>query len=345
MIYIQSAAQISAQPPLCDAWFDAPIHHRGKFIRSVDPKFADLLPPLMSRRMCNLLKRAIVTARLTLKHAGAGMPDAIISATGLGCIENTEKFMFSIMENGEKLLQPTHFMQSTHNILSSSIAIDLKCHGYNNTYVHRDTSFENALLDALLQFRQHGIRTALVGGYDELTDNYYLMLDKLGYWDFAPAPPGQPCFAGETAVSLLLSDTKNERTLCRLAGVELMYRPSAGQMRRALDTLLAEAGCRPADIDAVMTGINHHPANDAVYHAHIARLLGACPVAHYKHLFGQSFTTSAAGVYAAATCLHRQTVPAHLMAGSEENLHPVKRILLYNHHHNKSHSLILLSRC
>jgi 3-oxoacyl-(acyl-carrier-protein) synthase len=357
MIYIQSAAQISTQPPLSDAWFEAPLYHDARCVRSIDPTFTDYLPALQSRRLCNLLKRALVTARTALHRGGALLPDAIISATGLGCIENTERFMRSIVENGERLLQPTYFMQSTHNVLSSSIAIDLLCHGYNNTFVHRDTSFEHALLDAILQFRLRNIHTALVGGYDEITPNYFRMLGQLGYWDFGAsgqreeeASAKQRCFAGETAVSLLLSDARTEETLCELSGVELLYRPSVDRVRQALHTLLAQAGCSLSEIDVVMTGINHHAGNDAVYDTYLTGLLptggGACPVAQYKHLFGQSFTTSAAGVYAAATCLYRQRVPAHLMAArSNEELRAVKRILLYNHHHNRSHTLILLSRC
>jgi len=184
-IYIQSATQISAQNPLTDEWFESPLYHDEKRTLSIDPKFTDYLTPIMSRRMCNLLKRAIVTSRLTLQKADIEMPDAIITGTGLGCLENTERFLYSIWENEEKFLQPSYFMQSTHNIISAAIAIDLKCHGYNNTYVHRGASFEYALLDAIIQFKQHQIGTVLVGGYDELTSDYFIFFDRIGIWDFS----------------------------------------------------------------------------------------------------------------------------------------------------------------
>ena len=348
MVYIQSATQISAQAPLSDEWFDTPVFHDAKKMGCIDPNFANYLTPIMSRRMCNLLKRAIVTSRLTLQKASVEMPDAIISGTGLGCIENTEKFLYSIWENEEKFLQPSFFMQSTHNIISAAIAIDLKCHGYNNTYVHRGTSFENALLDAVIQFRQGKIRSALVGGYDELTPDYYIFFDRIGIWDFAKQQASNPkttCFAGEAAVSMLLHTEKNERTLCELSGVEIMYRPSTQQIEKSLDTLLGQAGCSLSDIDAVMVGTNSNPANDTVYDNVIPKLFGRLQVMQYKHLFGQSFIAPAYGTYAASICLHKQLIPAHLLTDRDEHISGVRRILLYNHSQNKSHSLILLSRC
>ena len=340
-VYIQSARQISAQQPLSDDWFEHPIIYTEKSVSTLDPKFSDYLSPLMSRRMCTLLKRAVVVSRLTLKDAGIEKPDAIISGTGLGCIANTEQFLLSIMENNEQFLQPTFFMQSTHNILSATVAIDLKCHGYNNTYVHRGTSFDQALLDALLQFGRGKIGTALVGGYDELTEHYYSFFDRLGRWDFEPGK----CFAGETAVGMLLGTEKQAQTLCRIDGVEVMYRPTPSQMRETLDRLLSKAGCESKDIDAVLTGVNTHQQNDTVYHEGRARLFEHCPMMQYKHLFGESFTSSALGVYVAATCLRRRHIPPHLLFTGKNAPTDVRRILVYNHYKNKSHSFILLSSC
>ena len=347
MVYIQSATQISVQNPLTDEWFESPLYHNAKRVLSTDPNFADDLSPIMSRRMCSLLKRAIVTSRLTLQKASVEMPDAIITGTGLGCVENTEKFLYSIWENEEKFLQPSYFMQSTHNIISAAIAIDLKCHGYNNTYVHRGASFENAVLDAIIQFRQHRIRTALVGGYDELTPDYYIFFDRIGIWDFSKSDPSLPktiCFAGEAAVSMLLCSVKNEQTLCELNGVEIMYRPTMGQLQKSLDSLLSQAGCSLSEIDAVEVGTNSNPANDMVYEDVVPQLFGNLPVMRYKHLFGQSFISPALGIYVAAICLQKQRIPTHLLT-RDEAINPVKRILLYNHYQNKSHTLALLSRC
>lgn len=345
-VYIQSANQISAQQPLSDEWFGTPLYYDEKRVPTIDPSFSDYLSPLLSRRMCTLLKRAVVISRLTLKEAGVEMPDAIISGTGLGCIDNTEKFLVSIMENDEKFLQPTYFMQSTHNIISSTVAIDLKCHGYNNSFVHRGVSFENALLDAFMQFEQKRIGTALVGGYDELTDNYYTLFEKMGTWDFKPeTSPNKKCFAGEASVNMLLGTEKNEQTLCEVNDVELMYCPTHEQIKATLDAMLARAGCTLSDVDAVLTGINTNPVNDGVYFDVMSNVLGNYPVMQYKHIFGESFSSSAMAVYVAMTCLHRRCVPSFLLTDGASGINHVKRILIYNHYKNKSHSLILLSSC
>jgi len=346
-IYIQSATQISAQKPMSDEWFDTPLYHTESRVNSLDPAFTDYISPIQSRRMGKLLKRVIVTARKTLQDASVEMPDAIITGTGLGCIDNTEKFIYAIMENEEKFLQPTFFMQSTHNILSSLIAIELKCHGYNNTFVSRGTSFENALLDACLQFQNQQIRTALVGGYDELTNDYYVFFKRLGIFEFDNdiSIPKKHSFAAEAAVSMLLSTEKSAHALCEVNGVDILYRPSTTQLEAAVNELLLKAGCSLSDVDAVMTGLNTNPANDAVYHTAIESVFAGKPIMQYKHLFGQSFTVPALGTYVAARCLQRQTIPAHLMVNSDESLGQVKRILLYNHNNDKSHSLILLSQC
>ena len=345
-VYIQSAKQISAQKPLSDEWFDNPIYYAERRVPTINPDFSLHFSGLSARRMCLLLKRAVLLSRLALKEASVEKPDAIISGTGLGCIDNTEKFLYAIMENGEQFLQPTYFMQSTHNILSSTVAIDMKCHGYNNTFVHRGTSFENALLDAIMQLEQGRAQTALVGGYDELTDDYYQFFDRIGIWDFEMGDSlKEKCFAAEAAVSMLLSKTPDKHTICEITDVGLMHKPTFEQMQETLDAILTKAGCALSDVDAVLTGLNTHTANDKVYRETADCLFKDIPVLQYKHLFGESFSSSAIGVYVALTCLRKGYAPAILSTDKENDVKDVKRILIYNHYRNKSHAFILLSSC
>ena len=340
-IYIRSARQISAQTPLTDDWFDSPILHRdATAVRSLDPNFSEHIPPLVARRLCTLLRRAVVLSRLTLREANLEHPDAIISGTGLGCIQNTERFLHAIRQEGEECLQPTAFMQSTHNIISATVAIDLKCHAYNTTYVHRGTSFENALLDALLRLRSGNIRNALVGGFDELTDDYLHFFRRTGRWQFTPDG-----FAGEAAVSFLLDGQQDAHTLCRLDDLRLLYRPTLDTLRDALHDLLTANDCSLDDIDAVLIGLNTNPDNDTVYLDAAAQLYPATPLIRYKHLFGESFSASALAHYVAATCLRRGHIPSHLRLDSADASLPVRRILIHNHSMNKTHTLTLLSAC
>jgi len=274
------------------------------------------------------------------------MPDAIISGTGIGCIDNTEKFIYLIRENGEQYLQPTYFMQSTHNVMSSTVAIDMKCHGYNNTFVHRGVSFENALLDAMMQIEQERAQTVLVGGYEELTDDYYQFFKRVGVCDFVSgASVKQQCFASEAAVSMLLGKTPCKNTVCEIRDVELMYKPTAQCMQQTLDALLARSGCTMQDIGAVLTGLNTHLENDRIYHEATDRFFSGLPVMQYKHLFGENFLSSALAIYVAATCLRKGVIPSTLLTRHDTDIKGVKHILVYNHHRNKSHTLTLLSSC
>jgi 3-oxoacyl-(acyl-carrier-protein) synthase len=115
-----------------------------------------------------------------LKVAGIELPDAIITGTALGCLENSELLLRQLMEEGEVMLKPTYFMQSTHNTISSNIAIRLGCHGYNITYTQDDDSLKWALRDAELLLQSGKVRTVLVGCHDETTPIYRNLLRRIG---------------------------------------------------------------------------------------------------------------------------------------------------------------------
>ena len=134
-----------------------------------EPDFRSLFSVMEARRMGRLLKRAVWTASEALKQAGIDVPDAVIIGTDYGCIENSESFLKALKGIDDAPMKPTHFMQSTHNTISSLIAIRLGAHGYNATYSHRGRSFESALQDAWTQIALGDIDTALVGWFDEMT--------------------------------------------------------------------------------------------------------------------------------------------------------------------------------
>jgi len=345
-IYIQSAEQISIQQPLSDAWFDAPIIYDSVYVRAIEPNYKEYIEPNKARRMGKILKRAIVTAQVAVKKSGNTLPDAIISGTGLGCIENTGIFLEAMVRNGEELLQPTHFMQSTHNTIGSLVSIDMKCHGYNSTYTHKGVSFENALLDAYLQLNAGRIKTALVGGYDEMTPNYQLLLSRIGYWRAHSENPtlkkGEEAFAGETSVSFMLSSEKNEKSICQIVGIQLLYKPDENDLQLALKELLLQNACSVNDIDAVFVGISGNKTNDEVYYRNASILFAGKPLAGYKHIFGESYTASGLGMYAAATCLRKNRIPQHLLLNGSKEINNMKTLLFYNHWEDKNHSFTLL---
>ena len=104
------------------------------------PALKEFVSPMESRRMGKLMKAAHLSAFRALQQAGIDCPDAIITATSRGMLEISQQFLDDIVSNDEELLKPTLFMQSTHNTVSSSIAIRRHCHGYNITYSQGDKS-------------------------------------------------------------------------------------------------------------------------------------------------------------------------------------------------------------
>lgn len=177
---------------------DEPIFFETNQFKCPDPGYKDFIPGDMIRRMGRIIKMGVTASKLCLRDAATGrnadsvqeiIPDAIITGTGLGCMEDTEKFLTSMIRNNEEFLTPTSFIQSTHNTVAGQIALLLKCHGYNFTYVHRGISFESALTDAMIQLQLGEFSNALVGGSDELTANSFAITSRLGYWKQKPVHP------------------------------------------------------------------------------------------------------------------------------------------------------------
>ena len=334
-VFIGAASQISVQQPLGEEWFENPIFYNEKYVRALSPDYKQFIDPKAARRMGAVLKRALTTALLALKDRDVAELQAVITGTGLGCIENTEKFLRAMVVDGEQLLTPTYFMQSTHNTISSQVALNLHCHGYNCTYSQRGVSFESALQDAFLQFKLGKLGNALVGGHDEMTPDYYDLLDKVRFWDGT--------FAGETAAWLYLENGRKSDTWCELLDTQLFFRPSEGDLHNAIDAMLQRHGLQRSDIAAVMTGKDENAENNRPYDD-FCRLLPQAAVLRYKHLFGEGFTMPAMGIYAAAVCLKNGRIPSFLIENKGQVIDNPQNILIVNCFKNAEYSLTLLSK-
>lgn len=326
-IYVLSAKQISVQQPLCEDWMTQPVEYQTPFNRSIDPSYKDYISPIEARRIGKILKRAIATSKEAIKASGLESVDAIITGTGYGCIENTEFFLEALSKDGEQMLSPTYFMQSTHNTISSLVAIQTKNHGYNVTYAHKGISFDSALQDAVLQMRLGKINSALIGGHDELTETFYHILkkgDMMGKDD-------EMC--GEAAVSVVLG-TKNDDYLCKLVNFKMLHKPTLEKLK---------AVAKDFQADYIITGISGNHKSDEVYFAETKELFSNAKLLKYKHIFGESFTSSGIGVYVAAQCLKAGKIPAHLFVNpSEISDKKPSKILIFNHSDGNNYSLTLL---
>ena len=326
-LFVLSAKQISVQQPLSEDWMSQPIEYQQPFNRSIDPSFKDYISPIEARRMGKILKRAIATSKEAIKTSGLETVDAIITGTGYGCIENTEFFLDALSKDGEQMLSPTYFMQSTHNTISSIVAIQTKNHGYNVTYAHKGTSFDSAMQDAVLQLRLGKINSALIGGHDEMTPTFYNILKKGGMMGH----DDEMC--GEAAVSVVVG-TKNDNYLCKILDFKMLHKPTMEKLKAVAAEFKA---------DFILTGISGNHKSDKAYLTDAKELWGDAKLLKYKHLFGESFTSSGLGFYVAAQCLKAGNIPAHLFVNPKDitDKKPSK-ILIFNHSDGTNYSLTLL---
>ncbi len=255
------------------AFLSEVIDHNADYLKCINPNYKASSDPLAARRMSRLIKMGITSAKLCLAEAGITMPDAIITGTGLGSVEDTEKILDSIILQ-EQLLNPAPFIQSTYNTINSQIAINLKCHNYNSTYVHRTFSFESGLLDAMMQLEEKTANHVLVGGIDEMTINHLKIIRRLGHFKMIPAfnlnllkyeSPG--AIAGEGSGYFLLSSEKNERTYSSITGVGTFYKPGGQEgIKNRIIAFLSSLNLKIEDVDIFLTGLNGDMEFDTIYY-------------------------------------------------------------------------------
>src|SRR5476651_2022650 len=114
--YIKSAAAISAQKTLGrDGFLTNIIEYHGTRLKAIEPDYKEYIDPKQIRRMSHVIKMGVATAMDCLKSAGIDQPDAIITGTAFGIMEDTVTFLTRIVEMHEEMLPPTAFIQSTHN--------------------------------------------------------------------------------------------------------------------------------------------------------------------------------------------------------------------------------------
>lgn len=350
-VYINGLGIISPQKTLGNpAFLGEVVGSETNMLRCQEPNYKDFVSGDLVRRMSRLIKMGISASKVCLRDAECQNPDAIITGTGLGCIEDTEKFLACMIKNNEEFLTPTSFIQSTHNTLGAQIALLLKCHEYNFTYVHRGFSFESALLDARLQIQDSDSINVLVGGIDELTMNSFNITYRLGHWKRKPIynlrlleSDTKGSIAGEGAAFFLVSKNKTAGTYATISDQAMILRPDGiTEVIAKCLKMFGRNNLSMNGIDLVLLGLNGDCEQDKNYLEFLTAFPGS-DQGYFKHLCGEYQTASAFGLWLGAMILQRQSVPEIVRLRGKFN-RPIRNILLYNHYQNFDHSLILLSQ-
>jgi hypothetical protein len=314
------------------------------------PVYKDYLNAIAARRMAKGVKNGIVASTIAMNEANLKMPDAIITGTGMGCIEDSDKFLKAIIDNKEEFLTPTSFIQSTHNTVAAQIALNLKCKGYNFTYVNAAVSFESALLDAKLQIDDEEAKAVLIGGIDEMTDYNaslfklagFIKKDSEGTFPILNSNTQGTIFA-EGATFFVLESEKKNSTYAEVKDVDIINEIPFEKLHEKAALFLESNGLDSSDIDLLITGMNGDTVFQEYYDALTQHAFVNTPQVYYKHLSGEYNTASAFGLFVGANIMKLQRVPQILKANGV-NKSEFKNILLYNQYRGLDHSFTLISK-
>jgi hypothetical protein len=304
----------------------------------------------LRRRMSRVVKMGVAAALACVERAKL-KPDAIITATGLGCLADTEKFLDVVTDN-ERQLNPTPFIQSTFNTVGSQVALMLGNHEYNQTYVHRGFSFESALLDAMMQVRE-GASAVLTGCFDETTDAGFEIMRRFGFWkeglqagDQLYAAPTKGTASGEGAAFFMLGNRPAaDLPAVRISGIHFFNTPARDEsvVCQQLTDFLASMQKSVADVDLFMPGNNGDNDGDEIYRRLASGLFAGKPCCLFKNLCGEYFTASGFALYLTFGILTAQTIPQGVVC-SGIIPEKINSVLIYHHFQNISHSLIFLEK-
>lgn len=349
--YINGIGCISAQK-VVDSNFlsEVEINTTETVLNAKQPSYTEVISPSFIRRMAKGVKMGIFTSTQALKEANLAVPDAIITGTGLGCLEDSEKFLKAILDNNEQFLTPTSFIQSTHNTVAGQIALGLQCKGYNFTYVNGAVSFETALLDAKLQIETDEANSVLVGGIDETAQHnidVQRIAGKIKKQEDLPFSVLNPTSKGsvlsEGASFFVLENQQKESSYATLEAISILNSLEVDEVQDYVKTFLNDNKISLNEIDLVVLGNNGDVEFD-VYFNQVSDLFKTTPQAHYKHLSGEFYTASGFGLWTALNMLRLQTIPDVVKMNFIEKGN-FRTVLLYNQYRGKDHSLTLLKKC
>ena len=352
-VYIRSASCISSQNTFnATSFLDQPVEYAGTRLKCIEPDYKDIIDPKLIRRMGRIIKMSVAAGLACLKEAEIVTPDAIITGTAYGCLEDTGVFLKNMVEQDEEPLSPTAFVHSTHNTIGAQIALLLKCTRYNNTFVNGGASFENALIDALLLLLDNDCENVLVGGMDEITEISHTVLSRFNLYKRMPVSNfnlfkqgSKGTIAGEGSAFFLLANKPSEKNIAFLEGIGTFYKPTGpDEIEQQINSFLSSHFIKSNEIDLLVLGSNGDADNDQLYIPIEEKLFETTPSVNYKHLCGEYPTSTAFALWLASNIIKNGAIPA-VLNPKRAIKKDIKKILIYNHYQNVHHSLILLSAC
>lgn len=336
-MYISGIGNISPQHTYDNQSFlEEPRFFEGNRLVCMEPDYKNYIGPVQIRRMGRIVKMGITAAKIAMENANVPMPDAIIVGTGLGCLDETEKFLRVMLDDHEQTAAPTPFINSTHNSVAGAIALQIKCLGYNYTYVHKGFSFVSCLYDAALQMQLAGANHVLVGGIDEMTNIKYFNNTLIDFWNLKTPNteqvfnhPTEGKLAGEGSTFFMLSKEKPQHGYAKIIGFKQVFSEAEEDVNEAFLNILTEHGLR-GEAFVLLEGKSGDVREDRFYEG-VEKIAGDRAIrCVYKHLSGSYETSDAFGLALAANIIKQGLIPAALRPSSIPTQTP-KFVVLYDH--------------
>lgn len=351
-VYIHKASAVAPQNSLSLPLLEPLRQPVSACLHCIEPDYGSMIPPMQLRRLSRVLKVAIFAALDCLQKSGIRQPGAIITGTGKGNLTETEKFLKECQHFESGSLNPTPFILSTYNAVNGAIALQTQATGYNQTFVHRGSSFELTLLDAqmLLHESENDIQV-LAGCFDEITGEYLLIKDKLDYWkrNFDPARPlwmqssSPGSIAGEGAAFFTLSSQKPRPHALGIHHIHIFSQAGQGEIADIISRQMDLSDWEAAETDMLLLGLNGDSRDEAFYQQALAAFSPDIPVMAFKHLCGEYETAGGFGLWLLTQYLEGRLLPGEIWYRKPEAGKPLRNIVYYNHFGGDNHNLILLS--
>jgi len=349
-VYINGISSISAQTE-ASVFGNNPIIYKDSIFPAVAIDYKKYIPAQSLRRLSKALRMSISGASMALKDAGNKVPDSIITGTGQGCKQDTERFLETMIVQEEELLSPTAFIHSTHNTIGGQIALYLNNKAYNITYSQNSGSLEWALIDAQMQLYSDSTpKNILVGGVDEISKtitgfmkfDHQLKAESISNLELLNSKTSGT-IASEGAHFFTLSSQENNSTYAEMLDVSVISKLDLEEISENIKEFLEKNNVKTEDIDLLILGKNGDVNYDNFYNSLEHDLFKETQQLAYKHLVGEYNTVSGYALWLACKIIKDQTIPDILKLNLKKTSE-IKHVLLYNQYLGENHSFILLRK-
>jgi 3-oxoacyl-[acyl-carrier-protein] synthase II len=299
-------------------------------IETFDPtKFMD---KTTARRSDRFAQFAIAASVMALKDSGIKniipKETGVYIGTGLGGMFFAETQIVRIIDGGNRAGKPTSIPAIMPNSVSNQISMMYDAQGPNMTVCTACSSGTHSIGQAFDTIRQGRAEVIFTGGTDSPLGRYnFLGFDKLNVMSKRnedPITASRPFdknrdgfVMGEGAAMLILeslehAEKRNAYIYAEIKGYSntsgayhiVMPRPDAGDIARAMQICLDEAGIKPSDIDYINAHGTATIMNDKAETKGIKKVFKEnaykIPISSTKSMIGHSL--GAAGAIEAALC-------------------------------------------